>query len=86
MGMQESIERLKNSKIVPDFTWWDGKVFLEIAEKVERAGPGAIVKMYQGLKETGLPEVWFTVGSRENVTAKGEGGGTNDSRPCPPLC
>lgn len=82
--MNASVERLQNSKVVPDFTWWHGSVFLEIAEKVEKAGPDAIVKMRQGLKENGFPEVWFVVESE--VSAAGEGdGGTNDSHTCPPL-
>lgn len=87
--MQKSIERLKNSQIVPDYQWWDGTVFVELADQVEKIGAkNARVRMFQGLREDGLSEVWFDVVRTAGVSVEGggEGGGTNDSHPCPPLC
>ena len=86
--MQKSIERLRNSQVVPDFQWWDGKVFIDLADQVEKVGTkNARVRMFQGLREDGLPEVWFDVVSASAVTLEGGGGGgTNESHPCPPLC
>lgn len=89
MGMQKSLERKRNADTISEYDWWPGKIFLRIAKQLERMGPEAKVRMYEGLKENGMRDLWLEVftgeESKGNIVVA-EGGGTNDSRPCPPLC
>jgi hypothetical protein len=90
MSRTASVERLSNSRIVPEFYWWrweDMRAFLGAALE---AGPGSIIRAYPGLGKDGEPDVHFTI---QKATKGGEvqaldGGdeGYNVSHPCPPFC
>lgn len=84
MSMKESVKRLQNSRIEPDYFWWEGKDFLPILEEIEEVGAeNAVVKAHLGLDENGSPDLHFVV---EHKTTKDCGEPLNHSHVCPPWC
>lgn len=88
MSMEESKERLKNSRIEPDYFWWHGKDFLPILkrmlEEVEGIGAeDAIIEGHLGLDKSGSPDIHLRV---VNARTKDCGDCFNFSHVCPPDC
>lgn len=85
MSRSESVKRLANSRIVPEFWWWkweDMKPFLGAALE---AGEGAVIRAYPGLDIHGQPDIHFTIQKPgEKLDARDED--YNYSWLCPPVC
>ena len=84
MSLRESVERLKHSRTVVDFYWFEGADLKDMFEMIDTAGADNIrLKAFPGLDEKGFPDLWFEV--QEKST--GDPCGTyNASHPCPPFC
>ena len=84
MSLQESVDRLKRSRVIPDYYWFEGSDIKDLFETVEKEGIDNIrLKAFPGLDENGFPDLWFEVVEKST----GEPCGTyNASHPCPPFC
>lgn len=89
MSRSESVERLTNSRVVPEFFWFslDDKQVQEAFDmyqhmKAEGEDKGGTLRVYPGLSKDGSPELHLVlVDAAGNVC-----GEYNSSHPCPPIC
>lgn len=92
MSLRDAVQRLANSRTVPDYHWWNGEDFAKVAEEVLKDPENVKVLMFEGLTEDGTRDVWFKVVPTNTVLESVSQAldidvqTFNISHPCPPLC
>ena len=84
MPRSESVARLANSRIVPDFFWFRRKDLKPFLAAAEAADEDAIVRVYPGLNEEGHPDLHLTI-TKPGESADGAEA-FDFSHNCPPDC
>lgn len=82
----ESVNRLKNSRIVPILYGWHGEDLKEMLEEMNDIGLENLdLRIFPGLDMDGTPEAWFRVVNKGPDKAKRPGNTYNVAYTCPPL-
>lgn len=83
-SLLKSVERLRSSRIDPDYFWFEGHDLKVMFDRVNELGPENIrLKAHPGLTEQGHPDLWFEVVDKASGTSLGH---YNASHPCPIWC
>ncbi len=86
MSRTESRKRLDNSRIEPDFWWFECADIEKTLDEIEEHGrKNCRLRVYPGLAEDGSPDLHLFVVPHGEL-AKDCGEGENCSHICPPNC
>jgi len=87
MSLEDSAKRLANSRILPDYFWFEGAAVTGLIENLKAAGAKARLEVHLGLKESGELDAWLRVKHPEGqVVIESHLPDGNDSHVCPPNC
>lgn len=82
MAQEESAERLKNSRVVVDYWWFELEDLKDLAERMEELDFSGTLRAVPGLDEEGHSDLHFVLFDSEGEYVEG----ANFSHPCPPTC